>query len=78
MNGVADIQWAHLLLGYLLLLLPITALWYYRTGLVKPTLVAVARMTAQLALVGLYLEFIFRLDSAWVNLLWVFLFSRCS
>lgn len=71
MNGVADIQWPHLLLGYLLLLLPITALWYYRTGLVKPTLVAVARMTAQLALVGLYLEFIFRLDSAWVNLLWV-------
>lgn len=73
MDGVKDIQWPFLLLGYLLLLLPLALLGYYRTGLVKPTLVAVARMTVQLSLVGLYLEFIFKLDNVWVNLLWVIL-----
>ena len=71
MNGVRDIEWLALLWGYLLLLLPMTTLAYYRTGLVKPTLIAVVRMTMQLFLVGLYLEFIFQLDNVWINLLWV-------
>lgn len=73
MDGVRDIEWTALLWGYLLLLLPITTLAYYRTGLVRPTLIAVVRMTMQLFLVGLYLEFIFQLDNVWVNLLWVLL-----
>ena len=73
MNGAKDIEWIYLLLGYLLLLIPITGLGYFRTGLIKPTLIAVARMTAQLVLVGLYLEFIFTLNNKWVNLLWVLL-----
>lgn len=73
MNGAKDIEWIYLLLGYLLLLLPISVLRYYRTGLIKPSLIAVARMTAQLFLVGLYLEFLFTLDNVWVNLLWVLL-----
>jgi putative ABC transport system permease protein len=44
---------------------------YYRTGLVKDTLIAIARMVLQLLLVGLYLEFIFELNSPFVNLLWL-------
>jgi putative ABC transport system permease protein len=71
MNGVRDIDWIPFLWGYLLLLLPLFTLAYYRTGLVKATFIAVVRMTGQLLLVGLYLEFIFKLNNGWVNLLWI-------
>lgn len=71
MNGARDIAWIPFLWGYLLLLLPLFTLGYYRTGLVKPTLIAVVRMTVQLLLVGLYLEFLFELNNGWVNLLWI-------
>jgi putative ABC transport system permease protein len=71
MNGVRDIEWLPFLWGYLLLLLPLITLAHYRTRLVKSTFIAVVRMTIQLFLVGLYLEFIFHLDNGWVNLLWV-------
>jgi UDP-glucose/iron transport system permease protein len=70
-NSAADINWFNLGLGYILLLIPIVAFWYYQTGLVKDTITAVLRMTVQLILVGIYLEFIFARDSAWINLLWV-------
>jgi ABC-type uncharacterized transport system, permease component len=66
-----DISYTHLLVGYLLLLIPIWFLQYYKTGLVKDTLLATARMSVQLFLIGFYLEFLFKLNNAWVNLLWV-------
>lgn len=56
---------------FLLLLIPVTALAYYRTGLVKDTLIAASRMTLQLFLIGFYLEYLFTWNSAWINLLWV-------
>jgi putative ABC transport system permease protein len=71
MNGARDIAWIPFLWGYLLLLLPLFTLAYYRTGLVKSTCIAVVRMSVQLLLVGLYLEFIFKLNNGWINLLWI-------
>lgn len=72
MNETIDISWGNMCLGFLLLLIPVTALAYYRTGLVKDTLIAAARMTLQLFLIGFYLEYLFAWNSAWINLLWVF------
>lgn len=69
--GVQDISWVDLGLGYLLLVIPLLAFRYYQTGLVRSTLIAIARMTVQLLLVGAYLGVIFRWNSAWVNILWV-------
>lgn len=69
--GVQDISWVDLGLGYLLLVIPLLAFRYYQTGLVRSTLIAIARMTIQLLLVGAYLGVIFRWNSAWVNILWV-------
>lgn len=66
-----DISTVGLLLGMLLLLIPVWALHYYRTGLVRDTLVGAGRMVLQLFLIAIYLEYLFRIDSAWVNLLWV-------
>ena len=73
MNSVADINWWNLALGYFLLLVPVFAFGYFKTGLIKDTLIAIVRMTVQLLLVALYLEFIFSIDKAWINLLWVFI-----
>jgi putative ABC transport system permease protein len=78
MNGVRDIEWIPFLWGYLLLLLPLFMLAFYRTGLVKPVLIAVVRMTVQLLLVGLYLEFIFTRNNGWVNLLWILVMAALT
>ncbi|MBW6497335.1 MAG: ABC transporter permease [Bacteroidales bacterium] len=71
--NIYEISWPNLGLGYLLLIIPFTLLHLFRTGLVKDTLVAVARMTVQLFLVGLYLEFLFNINNPWVNIAWVLL-----
>jgi len=75
MEKVIDINYFALFTGYALMLIPVLALWYYKTGLVKDTLIATARMTVQLLLVGLYLEYIFKLDNAFINIAWVILMS---
>jgi len=69
--GVQDISWVDLGLGYLLLVIPLLAFRYYQTGLVRSTLIAIARMTVQLLMVGAYLGVIFKWNNAWVNILWV-------
>lgn len=71
MGQAVDIDWLNLALGYLVVVVPVTILFYYRTGLVRDLIVAVIRMTLQLMFLGLYLEFIFVLNSAWLNLAWL-------
>ena len=71
MNTAIDIGWSDLALGFILLVIPFFFLWYYKTGLLKPAVISVIRMTVQLLLVGLYLEYIFKLNNMWVNLAWV-------
>lgn len=66
-----DISWGNLFLGYLLLVIPVGAMWYYRTGLVQDTLIAALRMTVQLFLMGFYLTILFDLNSIAINLLWL-------
>lgn len=53
------------------MLIPILVFWHYKTGLVKSVVSAIVRMTIQLLLVGVYLEYIFKLNSTSVNVLWV-------
>lgn len=66
-----DISLVSLLWGFLLLIVPSYFLHYYRTGLVRDTLVAAARMTLQLFLIGFYLKYMFELNLCWLNVLWV-------
>ena len=75
MNSVYDINYIRLFMGYALMLIPLLILWYYKTGLVKDTVIAVVRMTIQLLLVGLYLEYIFKLNSALLNFAWVLIMT---
>lgn len=70
-NAALDIGTVGLLLGYLLLIFPIAFILYYRIRLMKQLTVSVLRLTIQLLLVGLYLQFVFRLNAWWLNLLWL-------
>jgi len=62
-----------MILGALIIIIPIIILYYYRTGLNKPLAIAFLRMIVQLSLVGLYLEYIFDLNSILVNIAWAVL-----
>lgn len=70
MNGVQDISLLDLALGYLLIIIPIVVFAYYKTGLVKDTIIAFVRMTIQLFLVGFYLKYVFEWNYWWLNLSW--------
>ena len=69
--GTIDISVESLLLGLLLMAIPLFFLWKYRTGIVKTTLVALARMVGQLFMVGLYLKYLFIWDNPFLNAAWV-------
>jgi len=66
-----DISIEQLAILYLLLLIPISIFLFYRMALVKKTGVAVARMSVQLSLVGLYLKYLFEWNNFWINCGWV-------
>jgi len=71
LKEILDIQLLNLLLGFIILVIPVSIFIYFRVKLVKDLLISVVRMVAQLSLVALYLEWIFNLNNAWVNSLWV-------
>ncbi len=71
MNQVVDINWFELALFSLILLIPLTINKRYKLGIAKDTVISVVRMTVQLVLVGVYLEYLFKLNSLAVNLLWL-------
>jgi len=73
MNTIQNIGNFNLILAYLLLLIPIAAFGYYKTGLIKATVIAYVRMTVQLFLLGIYLKWIFKLNNPWLNILWLLL-----
>ena len=75
MEKIIDINYFELFTGYALMLIPVFVLWYYKTGLVKDVLWATLRMTVQLLLVGVYLEYIFGLNNTLINILWVLIMS---
>lgn len=70
-----DIGLFSLALGLLLLLIPLFFLWQLRTGLVRATLVAAARMIVQLFLISIYLRYLFEWDNPWLNTLWVIIMA---
>lgn len=70
MNQIIDISLWSLAGGYLLLIFPLAILLYQRVHILKETAIAVIRMTVQLLFVGLYLQVVFKLNNAWLNLAW--------
>ena len=70
-SSAVNIGTTGLLLGYVLLIIPIALILYFRVKLLKDLTVSLLRMTVQLLLVGFYLQFVFDLNSWWLNILWL-------
>lgn len=68
-----DISYTSMALLYGLLAIPVAAALLLRLGNVQNILVTVLRMTGQMALVGLYLDYLFRLNHPLINFGWVML-----
>lgn len=71
MNSVVDIDWLVLALFFSLLLFPLLLSRLYRLQLERDILSSVTRMTLQLILVGIYLEYLFSINSLTVNIIWL-------
>ncbi|MBY5921736.1 ABC transporter permease [Ferrimonas balearica] len=71
MNPIIDIPWWQLAIFASILTVPLWLNHHFRLGQGRDTLVAFTRMTAQLALVGVYLKFVFTHDSLLLNLTWL-------
>ena len=57
--------------GFIMLIIPFAILLWYRTGLARPTAIAILRMAVQLLFVGLYLQVVFDLNNPFLTLLWL-------
>lgn len=66
-----DISWISLSMSILMLVIPLLIFIRYKTGLVKPAIIAFLRMVMQLFLMGIYLKYLFQYDNIFLNLLWV-------
>ncbi|MDN3679839.1 ABC transporter permease [Vibrio tapetis subsp. quintayensis] len=71
MQEALDITWWQMLLFSTTLFIPYALNHFYQLELGKEMSVSVIRMVSQLLLVGLYLEFVFTLNSLLLNLVWV-------
>jgi len=69
--GAIDISYLTLLAFYGILLIPVLLSLNLKLKIIKTTLIAVLRMTLQLFLVGLYLDWIFLQNQWWLNALWL-------
>ncbi|HNQ69372.1 MAG TPA: ABC transporter permease [Bacteroidales bacterium] len=70
-GSTQDIELLNLIIGFSVMIIPIAIFLYYRVRLVKDLLISSLRMIVQLALVAVYLEWIFKLNNAWINSAWV-------
>lgn len=71
MNSATDISIWELASGLLLFIIPIAFFYFYKIWIIKDVLIGLVRMLIQLSMVALYLEWIFELNNAWLNILWV-------
>ena len=66
-----DISLWNLILAFLSMAIPFLIFRHYGLKLNKDLLIGMVRMVLQLSLVAVYLEWIFVLNNAWINSLWV-------
>jgi putative ABC transport system permease protein len=66
-----NISYQAIIILYALITVPVLICLFLKLGNVKQILIAVLRMTVQLAAMGLYLDYLFRYNNVWVNFGWV-------
>ena len=71
MIGTAEIEPISLGIYLLIFTIPMLIFRHLKLNISKDLFISVIRMTVQLLLVGIYLKYIFELDSLAVNILWI-------
>jgi len=71
LREIIDISYSSLALGYVLAIIPLALVLYYRARVAFDLVTSIVRMTVQLLFVGLYLQVVFRLDLWWLTALWL-------
>jgi len=70
-KGAIDLSALSMAAVYALCIVPLAIILWNRVALFGEAIVALVRMTLQLLFVGVYLQFVFRLDSPWLNGAWL-------
>lgn len=71
MSSAIDVSWLQLALFSITLIIPVAINYHYRLAMANEMMIAIIRMAIQLILVGFYLEYVFELNSAGLNLVWL-------
>jgi putative ABC transport system permease protein len=66
-----DIHWSSLAISFLLLAFPIIISFYLKLKLSKDIGISVVRMSVQLVLIGIFLQYLFKWNNAFVNIGWL-------
>ena len=66
-----DISILNMVVGLLLTAVPLYVFYRLKTPLLSQAAIALVRMTVQMALIGVYLHYLFTWNNAWINILWV-------
>ncbi|GLT17706.1 ABC transporter permease [Vibrio zhanjiangensis] len=74
-SGVIDIPWSLLALFFSTLAIPLYISRHFNLNIGRDTFTSILRMTIQLLLVGIYLEYLFKLNSVLVNITWLILMT---
>jgi putative ABC transport system permease protein len=69
--GTVEISLTGLFFGFLLLMIPIAISYWLNLKIIRQIFISVGRMSIQLFLVGFFLEYIFKVNSFWLNLGWL-------
>jgi len=66
-----DISYSYMLIFYGMVVIPILIAGFLKLGSIKNIIIGIARMTVQMFVMDLYLEYLFRFNNIWVNFGWV-------
>ncbi len=69
--GTIDISYSYMLIFYAMVVIPVLIAGFLKLGNTRAIIIGVIRMTVQMFVMGLYLEYLFRFNNIWVNFGWV-------
>lgn len=70
MSETIDLSTFSMIMCGMLLLVPVLVASYLKLGVTRSLLISTVRMVVQLVLIGFFLEFLFKLNNAFVNIAW--------
>jgi putative ABC transport system permease protein len=66
-----DISFLSLMIAFILFIIPVVLSLIFRLKLIKPLMYSTIRMSVQLALIGIFLKYLFEWNNTGLNILWL-------